>query len=75
MSANPLQPLCGAHCRTTGEPGKNPPMHGKTRCRMHGGKAGRPQTTGEYTLAARQATKRRGEMAGLIRAINAQLER
>ena len=49
---NPMQALCGAHCRTTGEPCKNHPMP-NGRCRMHGGKStGRPPTTGMFTKLA-----------------------
>lgn len=49
---NPMQALCGAHCRTTGEPCKNHPMP-NGRCRMHGGKStGRPQTHGFFTKPA-----------------------
>ena len=51
---NPMQALCGAHCRTTGEPCKNHPMS-NGRCRMHGGKStGRPQTHGMFTKPALQ---------------------
>lgn len=61
MTTNPMQAqstpasllLCGAHCRTTGQPCKNHPMP-NGRCRMHGGKStGRPVTTGEHTQVAR----------------------
>jgi hypothetical protein len=31
-----LHPRCGAHCRTTGNPCRNPSM-ANGRCRMHGG--------------------------------------
>ena len=34
---NPVQRRCNAHCRTTGQPCRNPPMVGARRCRMHGG--------------------------------------
>ena len=66
MNANPMHACCGAHCRTTGLACKNRPMLGKARCRMHGGKAGRPTTTGRYTQSARLATKERGALARLI---------
>lgn len=33
-----LAPRCGAFARTTGEPCKNPAVHGRKRCRMHGDK-------------------------------------
>lgn len=66
MSANPMHVCCGAHCRTTGLPCKNRPMLGKARCRMHGGTAGRPTTTGCYTQSARLATHERGALARLI---------
>lgn len=45
-----MHPRCGAYCRTTGEPCKNPAMK-NGRCRMHGGKStGRPATHGRTTL-------------------------
>lgn len=45
-------PRCGAHCRTTGWPCRNPAM-ANGRCRMHGGKStGRPLVNGRYTKAA-----------------------
>ena len=52
MTKNPLQALCGAHCRTTGQPCKNHQM-ANGRCRMHGGKnSGRPVKHGYYTKEA-----------------------
>lgn len=49
MNTYPMQALCGAHCRTTGEPCKNHQMP-NGRCRMHGGKStGRPLTSGLFT--------------------------
>lgn len=33
---DPHAPICGAKTRS-GKPCTNPPMHGRTRCRMHGG--------------------------------------
>lgn len=45
-------PRCGAHCRTTGLPCRNPAM-ANGRCRMHGGKStGRTLVHGRYTKAA-----------------------
>jgi len=45
-------PRCGAHCRTTGLPCRNPAM-ANGRCRMHGGlSTGRPVIHGCYTKAA-----------------------
>jgi hypothetical protein len=32
---------CEARCRRTGEPCKNPPVRGRTRCHLHGGLSGR----------------------------------
>ena len=61
---NPMQSLCGAHCRTTGKPCQAYPMP-NGRCRMHGGKStGRPVTTGMFTKEARS---RRSEMLKLVR--------
>ena len=62
--ANPMQALCGAHCRTTGEPCKNHPMP-NGRCRMHGGRStGRPPVHGLFT---KQALERKAEMQELKR--------
>jgi hypothetical protein len=36
-----MRPRCGAHCRTTGAPCRNPVVSGRTRCRLHGGRVGR----------------------------------
>jgi coenzyme F420-reducing hydrogenase gamma subunit len=60
MSENPIHPMhavwaglaaaprCGAHCRTTGQPCKNPEM-ANGRCRMHGGKStGAPRGEQHY---------------------------
>lgn len=59
-----MQGLCGAHCRTTGEPCKNYPMP-NGRCRMHGGKStGRPSTHGLFT---KPILKRKVEMRELKR--------
>lgn len=42
-------PRCGAKTRT-GQPCKSPAIHGKARCRMHGGKStGRPLIHGRFT--------------------------
>jgi hypothetical protein len=53
-------PRCGAHSRRTGLPCRAPAIHGKQRCRMHGGKgSGAPLrnqnavTSGDYTAKAR----------------------
>lgn len=55
-------PRCGAHCRTTGEPCRNPAMK-NGRCRMHGGKStGRPVTHGRTTRAWRQKYAKAREM-------------
>lgn len=48
-------PRCGAHCRTTAEPCRNPAMK-NGRCRMHGGKStGRPVTHGRTTQVRKQS--------------------
>jgi len=60
----PMQSLCGAHARTTGEPCRGAAMP-NGRCRMHGGKStGRPVVTGEFTNAAKA---RRAQLRKLIR--------
>ena len=42
MSDNkPVSPRCTAHSRRTGEPCRQPAMHGRAVCRLHGGKTPR----------------------------------
>jgi len=48
--------LCGAHCRTTGEPCRSPKVHIAQRCRMHGG------------VTDRAGNARRAAVAGLEQA-------
>jgi hypothetical protein len=48
-----LHPKCGAYCRTTGQLCRGPAM-ANGRCRMHGGRGGRPPTHGRYTQASLQ---------------------
>lgn len=59
-------PRCGAYCRTTGEPCKNPAMK-NGRCRMHGGKStGRPIIHGRNTkLKKRQYAEARKLLTAL----------
>ena len=64
-----LHPKCGAHSRTTGNPCRGPAM-ANGRCRMHGGRGGRPPIHGRYTKVA--AAERR-ELRALIRAVRAWL--
>lgn len=54
-AASAALPRCGAHCRTTGDPCKNPTMaNGSGRCRMHGGKSTGPkQKHGRYSRQSR----------------------
>ena len=70
-SSNPIQgelQTCGAHARSTGEPCKNAPVTGSTRCRMHGGKgSGRPVVTGHHT---KKAIEERRQMKELISSLN-----
>lgn len=58
---------CGA--KTRGERGGRPclawPVRGSSRCRMHGGKAGRKPLHGRYT---KQALEERKAVSALIRA-------
>lgn len=54
---NPTQTRCGAHCRTTGEPCKNPPVTDATRCRMHGGKTPRAQARAAAVGVEREARR------------------
>jgi uncharacterized protein YjcR len=62
---------CGAKTRS-GEPCKSPAVHGKKRCRMHGGAAGsgaprgnkNAQTRGLYT---REALSERRKLNELVR--------
>jgi hypothetical protein len=65
-----LHPRCGAHCRTTGKPCRGPAM-ANGRCRMHGGRGGRPPMHGRYSKAA---VEQRREVRALIRAVSAWLK-
>ena len=66
-----MHALCGAHCRTTGKPCKNPPMP-NGRCRMHGGKSpGRPMTHGHFSSGA---LKDRAQLLRLNREVRALLK-
>ena len=66
MNDNPMQSLCGAQCRTTGEGCKNYKME-NGRCRMHGGKStGRPVTHGNFS---KEAIAERSELIKLNRGI------
>lgn len=37
LAAFRARPRCGATCRTTGDPCRNPAIDGRARCRLHGG--------------------------------------
>ncbi len=68
-----LHPKCGAQCRTTGNPCRNPSMK-NGRCRMHGGKStGRPIVHGMYTKEKKRKYAEAREMIktlkGLISAV------
>ena len=56
MTPDPLPNKCGAHTRTGGTC-QNPPIHGGTRCRMHGGASPRAQAAAERRLAEAAATR------------------
>lgn len=72
MTGNPMQALCGAHCRTTGLPCKNFQM-ANGRCRMHGGKStGRPSKHGYFT---KPEITRRDRTRLLLKQINQLLVR
>lgn len=63
-------PRCGAKTRS-GHPCKSPAIHGKARCRMHGGKStGRPLIHGRYTQAR---IKEQYEIRDMLRKIKAAL--
>jgi hypothetical protein len=67
MSNKAMQSLCGAHCRTTGQPCQNYQMP-NGRCRMHGGKStGRPTISGMFT---REARSFRSRLTALNREVN-----
>lgn len=65
---NPLDhmPRCGAHARRTGQPCRAPAMK-NGRCRVHGGKGGRPPIHGRYTTAAIAERRRLRELLGRLR--------
>jgi hypothetical protein len=65
-----LQPRCGARCRRTGQPCRNPAMKNALRCRMHGGRAGRKPIHGRY---AKAAIEEKRKIRALIRAVRALL--
>jgi hypothetical protein len=70
-SGNPLDlaraaPRCGAYARRTGQPCQAPAMR-NGRCRMHGGKGGRPPTHGRYTAAAIAERRRLRELLHRLR--------
>lgn len=74
MTGNPMHPLCGAHCRTTGEPCKNYQMP-NGRCRMHGGKStGRPKTHGQYSTKELTFKAKMRELNREVRALTKQLK-
>ena len=61
-------PRCGAKTRS-GHPCKSPAIHGKARCRMHGGKStGGPIIHGRYTKAR---IKEQSELNEMLRKLNA----
>lgn len=65
-------PRCGAHCRTTGLPCRNPAME-NGRCRMHGGRStGRPIIHGVYAYVAQV---RRREWRGVLLRLKGLIER
>ncbi len=47
---NPHAKRCTAHTKATGDRCRNMAVTGRTVCRLHGGKAGRPPTHGLYAL-------------------------
>jgi hypothetical protein len=61
---------CGAYCRTTGHPCRNPSMK-NGRCRMHGGRAGRKSIHGRYSKAG---VSERREVRVLVKAVQAWLK-
>jgi len=70
-------PQCGAHCRTTGQPCRNPSME-NGRCRMHGGGSpGAPRgykhpayRHGLRTKEASEARRQRREVRTQIKMLN-----
>lgn len=60
--------LCAAKSSKTGKPCGNPPMHGATVCRMHGGSAPQVRSAAERRLAKARAGESAGELAELLEA-------
>ena len=58
-----VHPICGAYARTTGQACRSPAMQ-NGRCRMHGGRAGRPPKHGRYT---KDAVNERRELRAALR--------
>jgi hypothetical protein len=50
-------PACTAHGKRTGRPCTNPPMHGQTVCKMHGGNARQNRAAGARRKAEAEAAK------------------
>lgn len=67
-----LHPRCGAHCRTTGQPCKNPQMR-NGRCRMHGGKCrpvtGKAHYNYRHGHRTREAIEHRRQVRAEVRAL------
>lgn len=62
-----LHPKCGAYCRTTENPCRNPAMK-NGRCRMHGGKSsGRPVIHGRATRLRKQTYIKAQEILGILK--------
>ena len=59
---------CGAHCRTTGLPCRQPAMR-NGRCKMHGGKAGRKPTHGRYSKDAIELLREAKRLTKILRDI------
>lgn len=68
-------PRCGAKTRA-GHPCKSPAIHGKARCRMHGGKStGRPSTAKSIFRKASLAERNKWrQRLRTLKAISAELD-
>lgn len=62
MTAGGDEGRCGAHSRRTGQPCRQWPVAGATRCRMHGGTTTRSLQAADRRIAERDRAKRIAEL-------------
>lgn len=66
---------CGAKTRT-GLPCKSPAIHGKARCRMHGGNStGRPKNNGRYSQIVLAEKQKWREIFRELKSLSAEIDK